>query len=135
MVGRRPNHPESAMIALIKRCGFKEGETNKTYVKWNRRSLKRARLGTGDFYANCIWGPFKGGGPYELDIAFPDGKLDLEIDGAAFHEVDGLRKLRDEKRDAVLRCAGWTVVRVTDAQVYRVFVPLLNMDLRGKEVG
>lgn len=129
MVGRRPNHPESAMIALIKACGYQEGKVNKTYVKWNRRSLKRARLGTGDFYPNCIWGPFKGGGPFEMDIAFPDDKLDLEINGVAFHGVDGLRKLRDEKRDAVLRLAGWTVVRITTTQVYNVFVPLLNTNL------
>lgn len=130
MVGRRPNHPETAMIALIKKCGYREGKANKTYVKWNRRSLKRAALGTGDFYPNCIWGPYPGRkGGIEMDLAFPNikelGGIDFEIDGANYHrDVE-----KDRIRDEVLRNAGWVVVRITDTQVYRLFVPLLNKKL------
>lgn len=122
MVGNRPNHPEKAMIKLLKQQGFKEGKTKKTYVKWKKRSLKRQIPETGDFYSNCIWGPFKGSGPVEMDISFPESKLDLEIDGSTFHR----EQERDAKRDAALRGNGWTVIRITDYQVYRVFVPLLG---------
>jgi hypothetical protein len=124
MVGRRPNHPESAMIALMRKLHYKQGKIKKV-GRWNRRLLKRPLLGTGDFYANCIWGPFRGGGPYEMDIAFPDSKLDVEIDGTKFHKsIEQLTK--DKIRDSVLKLSGWTVIRITDTQVYRVFVPLLN---------
>ena len=125
MTGRRPNHPELAMIVLIKKLGYREGKYKKIYIKWNKRSLKRRKIfDAGDFYANAVWGPFKGGGPYEMDLAFPNDKLDIEIDGVAWH--NGLKQLKDEVRDSVLRNAGWTVTRITDEQVYRVFVPLIN---------
>jgi hypothetical protein len=124
------------MIALIKKCGYREGKVNKTYVKWNRRSLKRAKPNTGDFYPNCIWGPFKGGGPCEMDLSFPNqegskgflpGGVDFEVDGINYHRD----KEKDAKRDMVLKANGWTVVRIPDALIYRVFVPLLNKDLNG----
>jgi len=129
LVGKRPNHPESLMIALSKACGYKEGKVNKTYVKWNRRSLKRAKLGTGDFYSNCIWGPFKGGGPTEMDLAFPyvtePGGIDFEIDGKAWHQDTE----KDMNRDEVLKSNGWIVVRIPDTILYRVFAPLLDQEL------
>lgn len=134
MVGRRPNHPESAMIALIKRLGYREGKVIKTYIKWNRRSLKRAKLGTGDFYSNCIWGPFRGGGPVEMDLAFPNitksGGIDFEIDGANFHRDEK----KDTKRDLVLKANGWSVVRITDTQVYQTFMPILTVLMKGRGV-
>lgn len=138
MVGKRPNHAESALIALVKACGFKEGKGTKTYVKWKKRSLKRATLDTDAsrfrFYPNCIWGPFKGGGPYELDLVFPnlieDGGVDFEIDGVHWHKEPEQIE-RDAKRDAVLRANGWVVVRIPDTILYSKLVPLLNTDLRG----
>jgi len=144
LVGRRPNHPESAMIALLKKMGYQHGPTISTYVKWHKRSLKRAQPpspravlpseSTGPkFYANCVWGPFKGGGPYEMDIAFPNifekGGVDFEIDGINFHRDE----VKDAKRDGVLKANGWAVVRITDRQLYQLFVPLLNTSLRGKK--
>ncbi len=125
MVGKRPNHPEHVMIMLMKKLGFKEGIFLKTYVKWNNRSLKRACPGTGDFFSNCVWGPFKGNrSPYEMDIAFPDDKLDLEVDGYVYHV--GYGQERDQKRDEVLKSNGWTVIRIPSTLIYRIFVPCLN---------
>lgn len=131
MVGKRPNHAESAFIALAKACGYREGKVTKTYVKWNRRGLKRASKGTGDFYANCVWGPFKtvegiqGRGPYEMDLAFPESKLDIEVDGNNYH-ITPDQQARDQNRDKMLKANGWTVCRITAEQVYRVFAPLLS---------
>lgn len=46
---------------------------------------------------------------YYVDFAFPDVGLAVEADGAAYHE--GERRQRDQKRDWILRNAGWTVQR------------------------
>ena len=46
---------------------------------------------------------------YYVDFAFPDIKLAIEADGAAFHSDE--RKERDRKRDSFLRGRGWTVKR------------------------
>jgi hypothetical protein len=138
LVGKRPNHAESALIALAKVCGFREGRVIKTYVKWKKRSLKRANLDSDSdyfkFYPNCVWGPFKGGGPYEMDLVFPNiiepGGVDFEIDGVNWHKKPEQLE-RDTKRDAVLKANGWIVVRIKDSFLYSKLVPLLNDDLRG----
>ena len=46
---------------------------------------------------------------YYVDFAFPDVKLAIEADGAAYHSDD--RKERDRKRDGFLWSRGWTVKR------------------------
>lgn len=46
---------------------------------------------------------------YYVDFAFPDIKLAIEADGAAYHSAD--RKERDRRRDGFLWGRGWTVKR------------------------
>jgi very-short-patch-repair endonuclease len=46
---------------------------------------------------------------YFVDFAFPEVKLAIEADGAAYHSDD--RKERDHKRDGFLWSRGWTVKR------------------------
>lgn len=46
---------------------------------------------------------------YFVDFAFPEARLAVEADGAAFHQ--GERRERDRKRDWVLRRHGWKVLR------------------------
>jgi very-short-patch-repair endonuclease len=46
---------------------------------------------------------------YFVDFAFPDVRLAVEADGAAFHS--GEARQRDRKRDWILGNAGWTVKR------------------------
>lgn len=125
MVGRRPNHAEKVMIMLIKYLGYKQGDIKKTGVIWNKRSIKRAFLGTGDFYSNCVWGTFKNpkGKPklFEMDIAFPDSKWNIEFDLPLFHNEE-----KDSERDMILKYNDWLVTRITIDCVYGVFVPMLN---------
>jgi very-short-patch-repair endonuclease len=45
---------------------------------------------------------------YYVDFAFPDVKLAIEADGAAYHSDN--RKERDRKRDGFLWSRGWTTI-------------------------
>lgn len=53
---------------------------------------------------------------YIVDFAFPDFKLAVEADGAAYHS--GERRERDRKRDWILRQHGWTVKRFYGTTIY-----------------
>ena len=58
------------------------------------------------------------GGPVLLDAAWPEVKLAVELDGAAFHGSDAARE-RDLARDAALAALGWLVIRFSYRQVTR----------------
>jgi very-short-patch-repair endonuclease len=51
-------------------------------------------------------------GPYRIDVAFPDVKVAVEIDGWAWH-VDHDRFVGDRRKQNALVRAGWTVLRFT----------------------
>jgi hypothetical protein len=51
-------------------------------------------------------------GPVKLDAAWPEVKLAVEFDGAAFH-TDPVARRRDLRRDAALAALGWVVLRFT----------------------
>ena len=53
---------------------------------------------------------------YYADFAFPDVRLAVEADGAAFHE--GERRQRDRKRDWIIGRAGWTVKRFRGTTIH-----------------
>jgi very-short-patch-repair endonuclease len=53
---------------------------------------------------------------YFVDFAFPDIRLAVEADGAAFH--GGEARQRDHKRDWILGNAGWTVKRFHGSTIY-----------------
>lgn len=53
---------------------------------------------------------------YFVDFAFPDVNLAIEADGVEFHSGD--RRQRDQKRDWVIRRAGWTVKRFKGTTIY-----------------
>jgi very-short-patch-repair endonuclease len=53
---------------------------------------------------------------YIVDFAFPDIKLAVEADGAAFHTED--RRERDGERDRILGKKGWTVKRYHGSTIY-----------------
>ena len=49
---------------------------------------------------------------YKLDLAIPDAKIDIEVDGAYWHKnLDGSRVLSDLKRDTHLASRGWNIKR------------------------
>lgn len=51
-------------------------------------------------------------GGYELDLAFPDEQVAIEVDGWAWHH-DVERFRRDRQRQNAVVLAGWTVLRFT----------------------
>jgi len=63
---------------------------------------------------------------YFLDIALPDKKVDIEIDGEAFHK----NKERDQKRDDFLRSEGWNIIRIPVRDVStNKFTETLNREI------
>ncbi len=56
------------------------------------------------------------GSRYVLDLAWPELKLAVELDGAAYHGSTAQRE-RDVRRDAALATRGWQVIRVTYARI------------------
>ena|SRR6266545_4788951 len=54
---------------------------------------------------------------YYVDFAFPDVRVAVEADGAAYHGPD--RRQRDRKRDWILRQDGWTVKRFHGTTIHR----------------
>lgn len=51
-------------------------------------------------------------GPYLIDVAFPDQRVAVELDGWAWHS-DQERFRRDRRKGNELTLAGWTVLRIT----------------------
>ncbi len=56
------------------------------------------------------------GARYFLDLAWPELKLAVELDGAAYHGGNAQRE-RDVRRDAALASVGWQVIRMTYARI------------------
>ena len=49
---------------------------------------------------------------YRLDLAIPDKKIDIEVDGKKYHlDEFGKRKASDIWRDMTVENLGWTVLR------------------------
>jgi very-short-patch-repair endonuclease len=59
-----------------------------------------------------------GDGPVFLDAAWPEVKLAVELDGAAFHGSQEARE-RDLRRDAALAARGWLVLRFSYRRLTR----------------
>ncbi len=55
---------------------------------------------------------------YTVDFAFPEIKVAIEADGAAYHTGD--RREHDRERDYSLRRAGWTVKRFHGTTIYNM---------------
>lgn len=55
------------------------------------------------------------GTPIEIDLAWPDWTLALEVDHWFWH--GGTRARHDKRRDRVLGGMGWMSIRVTDEDV------------------
>jgi very-short-patch-repair endonuclease len=55
-------------------------------------------------------------GRYDLDLALPARKVAIEADGRYWHSTAQQRE-RDARRDAMLRAAGWTVLRFGENEI------------------
>jgi hypothetical protein len=69
---------------------------------------------------------------YKIDLACVDARLAVEVDGLS-HKAWSRRE-QDKRKDFILSCLGWTVVRVTNEEVRAdpdgVAKRLLSMTLR-----
>lgn len=65
--------------------------------------------------------PLPGGGHYRLDFAYPEWKLDVEVDGP-HHRLPHVRA-RDARRDRRMKALGWDVLRLPEELV--VYQPAL----------
>lgn len=54
---------------------------------------------------------------YYVDFAFPESRVAVEADGAAYHGSE--HRQRDRQRDWVLRRHGWKVLRFYGSTIYR----------------
>lgn len=101
-LGARANGP---MTALLVACADRADSAAE-------RLLVRILRGAG--VTGWVHGvPF---GPWEIDIAFPDRMLALEVDGWAWH-VDEERFRSDRRKGNALTGAGWAVLRFTWADL------------------
>lgn len=123
MVGRKRNQAEKGISFLLKVLGYKEGKKLITGARYKGRSITRPKLDTGDYYSNCIFTFIDPVGGrkynYELDCALPFYKIDYEIDGSIYHD-----KERDNFRDDIIKCNGWSVIRIPSDCVYETLIPL-----------
>jgi len=54
---------------------------------------------------------------YKIDVAFPDVKLGVEIDGASHGSLK--RKAQDRKKEKALKLLGWKVLRFSNSVVMK----------------
>lgn len=64
-------------------------------------------------------------GIYQYDFAFPDYKIDVEIDGAT-HQTEKVKKI-DYRRDRFSESNGWTVIRFSAKQVKEDVISCINV--------
>jgi site-specific DNA-cytosine methylase/very-short-patch-repair endonuclease len=58
-------------------------------------------------------------GPYFIDLAIPELKIGIEVDGGSWHKIEK-KKRQDEKKKEYLNKEGWIVVRVAVRNVKSV---------------
>lgn len=63
-------------------------------------------------------------GLYEYDFAFPDKRIDVEIDGGT-HKSDKVKKI-DARRDAFSKENGWIVIRFEAERVKKNVIECIN---------
>ena len=64
-------------------------------------------------------------GIYEYDFAFPELKIDVEIDGGT-HRSEKVKKI-DERRDAFSKSQGWAVLRFPADKVKKDIISCINI--------
>lgn len=64
-------------------------------------------------------------GIYQYDFAFPELKIDVEIDGST-HNLPKVKKI-DERRDQFSKDNGWVVIRFTAQQIKTDVINCINI--------
>ena len=75
------------------------------------RALRRCPRTSSSTGSSC-----RTGRAAELDAAWPDARVAVELDGAAFHGNRAARE-RDLRRDSALAALGWVVLRFSYARL------------------
>ncbi len=110
---RNPKHPGAPRLRAAlgpERAGLTDSELEELFVAiWWPTGLPRPRT---RFHVD----PDDGGPLIRADLAWPEAKFDLEVDGTRYH-ASGRRRRRDHRRDQRLKHAHWEVLRVDDDQL------------------
>ena len=64
-------------------------------------------------------------GPYRVDLAIPDKRVAIELDGHEFHKTQEQRTC-DAKRERYLQKQGWQVIRYTGSEIHRDLSECIN---------
>ena len=57
-------------------------------------------------------------GPYRVDLAIPEKKVAIELDGHEFHKTSNQRT-HDAQRERYLQKQGWQVIRFTGTEIHK----------------
>lgn len=57
-------------------------------------------------------------GPYRVDLAIPEKKVAIELDGHEFHKTRQQRT-QDAKRERYLQKQGWQIIRFTGTEIHK----------------
>lgn len=57
-------------------------------------------------------------GPYRVDLAIPEKKVAIELDGHEFHKTSNQRT-HDAQRERYLQKQGWQVIRFTGKEIHK----------------
>ena len=104
-----PSRPVRLVADYLASMGLKQGEDRR-----KSDGLAFPVLGTGDFFV-CV---IQSG--YEMDIVFPECKVDVEVDGDYWHDPIKFPKVaeRDKRRNKDLEEKQWTVIRIPEHDVH-----------------
>lgn len=104
-----PSRPVRLVADYLASMGLKRGEDRR-----KSDGLAFPILGTGDFFV-CV---IQSG--YEMDIVFPECKVDVEVDGDYWHDPVKFPKVaeRDKRRNKDLGEKQWIVIRIPEHGVY-----------------
>jgi hypothetical protein len=58
---------------------------------------------------------------YKLDVANPKEKIAIEVDGYSHNTI--LAKIRDKRKEEVLKTLGWRIIRIKNQDVLRALGP------------
>ena len=114
---RRTSRPSSPRFAAAGVASLRELPGGRPPAVQPRSSGSRAaRCGLPG--RSCSTAVHRSVGPVHVDAAWPEVKLAVEFDGAAFHG-DREARQRDLRRDAALAALGWVVLRFSYRRRHR----------------
>lgn len=85
---------------------------------WPRTSSLETAMLQAFAYADLVVAPQYPVGYYTVDFAIPDAMLIIECDGIYWHSLPK-QQVRDRNKDAWLTRHGWTMLRLTEAEIRR----------------